>query len=338
MANDSPINQAIDSLGKYIDHEAFPPKFVHILHLFATQYLQICYDHSPLFPEAFERLKQYLHFVRENAENPFPFEPYHTAVRTPFDYYRFAIEMVAALVDTNHSSLLGEKTVETIEQQLAAKENVILLANHQSEADPQALAILLQKKYPTLAKTMIFVAGDRVTTDPIAIPFSMGCNLLCIFSKRHIENPPEKKEAKLAHNQKTMRVLRSLLEQGGACIYVAPSGGRDRKNGSGAVEVAPFDGDSIELFYLISKKAKRPTHFYPLSLATYGILPPPPAIEKELGEVRTVNWCPIHAHFLEEIDMENFPGSDIPEKEKRRVARSKYIHSLVKKAHDSLIA
>ena len=36
---------------------------------------------------------------------------------------------------------------------------------------------------------MIMVAGDRVTTDVVAVPFSKGRNLLCIFSKKHIENP-----------------------------------------------------------------------------------------------------------------------------------------------------
>ena len=40
---------------------------------------------------------------------------------------------------------------------------------------------------------MIFVAGERVITDPLAIPFSMGSNLLCIYSKRYIDHPPEKK-------------------------------------------------------------------------------------------------------------------------------------------------
>jgi glycerol-3-phosphate O-acyltransferase len=30
------------------------------------------------------------------------------------------------------------------------------------------------------------VAGDRVTTDLLAMPFSMGRNLLCIFSKKHV--------------------------------------------------------------------------------------------------------------------------------------------------------
>ena len=53
--------------------------------------------------------------------------------------------------------------------------------------------VLLDPEVPGFAEDTIFVAGDRVTTDLLAQPFSMGRNLLCIFSKKHIENPPEQK-------------------------------------------------------------------------------------------------------------------------------------------------
>jgi glycerol-3-phosphate O-acyltransferase len=43
--------------------------------------------------------------------------------------------------------------------------------------------------------------------------------------------------------------------------YVAPSGGRDRPNQEGIVEVAPFDPQSIEMFNLMAKKSTRPTFF-----------------------------------------------------------------------------
>jgi glycerol-3-phosphate O-acyltransferase len=51
-----------------------------------------------------------------------------------------------------------------------------------------------------LASKIVFVAGHRVTTDPVAIPFSIGCNLLCIFSKKYIEVPPELKASKQQRN------------------------------------------------------------------------------------------------------------------------------------------
>ena len=60
--------------------------------------------------------------------------------------------------------------------------------------------------------------------------------------------------------------MSSLLSEGGKVIYVAPSGGRDRKNLNDKIVVAPFDPQSIEMFSLMARKAKKPTHFYPLSL------------------------------------------------------------------------
>ncbi len=47
---------------------------------------------------------------------------------------------------------------------------------------------------------MVHVAGDRVTTDPVAVPFSKGRNLLCIYSKRHMNNPPELASKKKMRN------------------------------------------------------------------------------------------------------------------------------------------
>ena len=84
----------------------------------------------------------------------------------------------------------------SLHTQVKDGDNVVLFANHQSEADPQIFSVLLDPKYPGFAEQTIFVAGDRVTTDLLAGPFSMGRNLLCIFSKKHIENPPELKSEK----------------------------------------------------------------------------------------------------------------------------------------------
>ena len=64
----------------------------------------------------------------------------------------------------------------------------------------------------------IFVAGDRVQTDAIAVPFSMGRDLLCIYSKKHIENPPELKGEKSKHNRLVMKTMAKLFKEGGKCI------------------------------------------------------------------------------------------------------------------------
>jgi glycerol-3-phosphate O-acyltransferase len=238
------------------------------------------------------------------------------------------------LIDGKHSRVEGLKILDQIQTYLQNKENVILLANHQTEGDPQAINVLLEKTHPTIGQSMIFVAGERVITDPLAIPFSLGCNLLCIYSKRYIDVPPQEKEAKQLHNQKTMQKMSRLLEEGGKIIYVAPSGGRDRKR-NGVIEVAPFDANSVEMFYLMAKKSKMTTHFIPLTLATYELLPPPDTVQVDLGERREAKRTPIHMAFSPPFNMEQeFPGS----KQEKREARAKAIWEIVCKQHKLFVS
>lgn len=279
--------------------------------------------------KALEKILLFLKLLKEEIHRPFQFELYHKKIRSPFDYYRFGLDFVALLIEEEKSVVFGENNLRKIEEALRKKENVVLLANHQTEPDPQAIAILLEKKFPLLAESIIYVAGERVVTDPLAIPFSMGCDLLCIYSKRYIDHPIEQKSEKQLHNKSTMELMSRLLKEGGKIIYVAPSGGRDRKNSLGKVEVAPFDPDSIEMFYLMAKKSKQPTHFYPLSLSTYELFPPPETIQKELGEARLAKRVPVFLSFLDEFDMEDFPGSEAADKIQRRKQRSDAIYRLV---------
>jgi hypothetical protein len=46
--------------------------------------------------------------------------------------------------------------------------------------------------------------------------------LLCIHSKKHIKNPPEKIAEKQAQNLESMKALGSLTSQGGSVFWVAP--------------------------------------------------------------------------------------------------------------------
>jgi glycerol-3-phosphate O-acyltransferase len=75
----------------------------------------------------------------------------------------------------------------------------------------------------------------------------------------------------------------------------------------------------------MAKKAKTPTHFYPMALATYDLLPPPQTIQIELGEARQAQRGPIHLCIGPAIDMEHFPGYDLPSKHERRQARADHI-------------
>src|SRR3989344_7692107 len=268
-------------MDRKLTHDHFPPKTQKILEGFFDSYQKIT-------KQDVEILKTFRKLLEKQLKNPFQFEPYHKKVRSPFDYYQFGLDFVRPLIDLSHSRVTGLENLKKIDDQLHKQENVILLANHQTETDPLAISILLENSHPHIGEKIIYVAGERVITDPLAIPFSMGCDLLCIYSKRYIDHPLELKAQKQLHNKHTMQQMSGLLQEGGKIIYVAPSGGRDRKNAQGKIDVAPFDAASIEMFHLMAKKAKHPTFFMPFALYTYDLFPPPDTIQRELGEGRIV--------------------------------------------------
>jgi len=299
-----------------------------ILRGFLDEYKREVGAHSD-FLKVLPALYLFFSSMIDQLKTPYPFSSYHKKVREPTDYYQMGLDIFRPLIDFSRSKLHGKENLSLIEKQLKNKENVIFLANHQTEVDPQLIDLLLHDEYPQIAEEMIFVAGERVLTDPSAIPYSLGRNLLCIYSKKYVDNPPEKMAEKKAHNASTMMKLGELLSEGGKAIYVAISGGRDRKSSDGTIIPAAFDPSSVEIFNLIAKKAKQKTHFHPLTLSTYDILPPPTEGHAELGEVRTTKYSPIEISFGIEIDMENFPGSDVQNKKERRKLRSDFIHKII---------
>lgn len=287
-------------------------------------------EHTPI-------LLRFLEMVEEQLSAPYSFGLFHEAIREPYDYYQFGLDFLRPLVIFSKSKLIGEEYLQEIIARLDEGENVILLANHQTEPDPQAISLLLERQYPEFAEQMIFVAGHRVTTDPLCIPFSMGRNLLCIYSKKHVEHDQDTKQEKLRHNQRTMQMMGQLLSEGGKVIYVAPSGGRDRLNSEGVVEVAPFDPQSVEMFRLIANASGKTTHFYPLSLATYSLLPPPVSVNKELGEERYTEATPIHMAFGAECDMRIFEDEQNLTKKEKREKRAYSIWQTVEQNYHQLI-
>ncbi len=314
-------------IAHYLKEGSIPPKHVDILEKFYLGYQQAISSQKDSHEKPFLDL---LDLIKQQCLEPFVFQPYHKHLRKPFDYYQFGIDLMKPLVDMPNSTVHGLEHLKNITASLEKGKNAIFLANHQVEADPQVISILLESSYPKFAEEMIFVAGERVITDPLAVPFSMGRNLLCIFSKRYIDQPPEQKMKKQLHNKRTMELMSELLSEGGKAIYVAPSGGRDRPNAAGIVEIAAFDPQSIEMLYLMAGRAGHPTHFYPLALKSYGLLPPPETIQVELGEARIAKRADIHLAFGPRIDMENFPGCDSTDKHARRSKRAAYIWSLVR--------
>ena len=325
--------QKLDSLSR---DGTMPFMLTHVLTKFYQSYATAVAKNHHSIEEYEPVLLLFLDLVQKQLKNPYPFESYHEHILSPVNTYQFGLDLLRPLVIFESSKLLGRDNLEKMIGQLKSGHNVILFANHQTEPDPQAISLLLEKNYPKFAEEMIFVAGHRVITDPLAAPFSMGRNLLCIFSKKHIDADPEKKEEKLLQNQKTMKKMAQLLAEGGKCIYVAPSGGRDRPNVQGIVEVARFDPQSIELFHLIAQQSGTPTHFFPLALSTYHLLPPPNSVEKALGERRQAQCTPIHLAFGSEIDMDHFPGSDLKDKRQKRRARADAIWEEVKRLYNKL--
>merc|ERR1711871_1588217 len=195
------------------------------------------------------------------------------------------------------------------------------------------------------------VAGDRVTTDLLAGPFSMGRNLLCIFSKKHIENPPELKSEKSRHNRNVMKQMQRMFNEGGKIIWVAPSGGRDRADETGRFRVAPFDPKSIEMFRLMADKSGNPTHFYPLSMLTYPICPPPIAVGGAVGEQHFVKHSPAALAFGDEVDLSlfevgcmapsvGFPANCDPlaDREESREALTAYLENEVRVNYEEIYA
>jgi glycerol-3-phosphate O-acyltransferase len=328
--------QFLQVLDEAIFQNKLPQELGTIIRDYSFSYVRGIQQAQGDLQKADEILKRHLGYVIEQCAAPYIFPSYHVAHRSPIDYMQFGIDFMEPLVMKDQSFVKNLERVDTIQQQLRAGENVILFGNHQIEPDPQAIVIMLKDTHPDVAEKMIFVAGHRVTTDPFGIPFSLGCNLLCIYSKKHIENPPEKKEEKLLYNQRTMNAMKELLAEGGHCIYVAPSGGRDRPNEQGDLVPADFDPRSIEMFRLMAKQSHRPTHFYPLALSTYGLMPPPPRTFDKIAEPRTSNYSPIRICFGEELSLDNMPGMEGLDKHQCREVRAKCVWEIVNRDYKAI--
>mmetsp|Transcript_140778 Transcript_140778/g.259223 ORF Transcript_140778/g.259223 Transcript_140778/m.259223 type:complete len:426 (+) Transcript_140778:56-1333(+) len=338
-----------DKLEKASEKYDIPEKYMVIMKSLFTSYMTEVYKAGNDVDYYENILSTIFKKVLENAKEPYKFPPYHQAIREPFDYYNLGSEFLTGVVSKEGSEVIGESKLAEIQQHVKNGDNVVLLANHQSEADPQIFSVLLDPIVPGFAESTIFVAGDRVTTDILAQPFSMGRNLLCIFSKKHIANPPELKSQKTRHNRMVMKEMQKLFTDGGKVIWVAPSGGRDRKGEDGNYKVAPFDPKSVEMFRLMADKAGRKTHFYPLSMVTHFIAPPPDSVGGAIGEERKVMYGPAGLNFGDEVDLEkfaagcvveNFPADCDPtqEREALRNALSEHVHSIVEENYKGLEA
>lgn len=257
-------------------------------------------------------IKYGLQYGMPNSPEHYTFDVSHQAVRGDqdafgnVDFYKFGCAFFHSCMDltSSETNVLGGDNLKKCMEQIEAGENVIFFANHQSEADPQVVSSCLDLAgYAVLAQDLIYVAGHKVTTDPLAIPFSMGRNLICIHSKKHIDADPDTKPVKQRQNLKAMGSLLTSLKKGGSCIWVAPSGGRDRRDvETGEVPLAPFDSKTIDMFRLMGNKSKVPTHYYTFAMVSYDLCPPPDFVEAGVGESRNVRFVPVGVSIGEELE------------------------------------
>lgn len=222
------------------------------------------------------------------------------------DFYEWGSEFFRGLMDEEDSMLMGMDNLKQAIEQAEKGENVVFFANHQSEADPQVVTVLLERAgFGKAAENFYYVAGHKVTTDALAIPFSMGRNLICIHSKKHIDADPDTKGVKNRQNLQAMSGMLERLKAGGCILWVAPSGGRDRRDlESGKTPIAPFDSKTIDMFRLMGSKSKKPTHYYPFAMVSYEVCPPPDFVEAGVGEKRNFRFTPVGINVGTELNSE----------------------------------
>jgi glycerol-3-phosphate O-acyltransferase len=324
------------------------PKMLDPLLHFVEEYFSACCEASLAGDESITAESTALNMqsavqygLKHGTTDKYTFGVTHTALRgkdpesedgNTIDFYKFGCDFFRPAMNSEASSVLGLDALKKAEEQLAAGENVVFFANHQSEADPQVMSVMLEKAgMNKMAEDLVYVAGHKVTTDTLAIPFSMGRNLICIHSKKHIDADADSKPIKQRQNLMAMNGMLKLLKKGGTSIWVAPSGGRDRREiGVDRVPLAPFDQKTIDMFRLMGNKSKVPTHYYAVSMISYDLCPPPDFIEAGVGEQRNVRYVPVGIAVSDEL--ENVGGVE------SRHLFTEHAFEVCEKGYDDLIA
>lgn len=109
--------------------------------------------------------------------------------------------------------------------------------------------------------------------------------MICVHSKKHLASNSEGLDQQRRENLLAMQALQQLFQQGGAFVWVAPSGGRDRANEHGVyARPDPFDSKTVQSFSVLAKRAKdtsgKETLFCPLAIYTAPICPPPKEVSQ----------------------------------------------------------
>ncbi|KAK9144241.1 hypothetical protein Sjap_004144 [Stephania japonica] len=269
-----------------------------------------------------------------DIEDPFTFSPHHKGIREPFDYYRFGQNYIQPLIDFRRSFVGNVSLFHEMEDKLREGHNVILISNHQTEADPAVIASLLESTNPYIAENLTYVAGDRVITDPLSKPFSMGRNLICVYSKKHMYDSPEQIEMKRRSNTRSLKEMATLLRGGSQIIWIAPSGGRDRPDPlTGQWFPESFDVSSVDNVRRLSDHSGVPGHVYPLALLCYDIMPPPAKVEKDIGEQRMISFHGVGLSVASEIKFSDVAAEIADPDEAKEAFSLALYHSVIQQYH-----
>ena len=77
----------------------------------------------------------------------------------------------------------------------------------------------------------------------------------------------------MKQNLTTLKEMQGLLNRGGALIWIAPAGGRDRRKPDGTLIPDEFDPQAVEMMRKLgTKKTSAKTHFYPLAMVQHNCL------------------------------------------------------------------
>ncbi|CAI7723349.1 glycerol-3-phosphate 1-O-acyltransferase, putative [Plasmodium vivax] len=266
---------------------------------FLKNYFDEMKRHKTCPPQIFlENFLQYIESFKKYRYYTFP-----NVHRYDEALHEWSLQFWSQLIDKENSKFRGTEHIDKMKKWVEQGHNIIIFSNHHIEADANIIKYFFDiHNGSNISRKIIFIGGHKIRADPLSRPFSVSANLLCIYSKKYIENPPHLREEKILFNHKSLNALKNLLTEGRNIIWLAPSGGRDRKDPHGNIKISPFDPKIIQTFYIFAKRAKIKTHFLGLALNTYNICPPPNTVDvDEIEKQRSCAYSPVGVNLGEDI-------------------------------------
>ncbi|GAW83389.1 glycerol-3-phosphate 1-O-acyltransferase [Plasmodium gonderi] len=293
---------------------------------FLKKYFGEMKKYKPCSPQNF--LENFLKYIE--AFKKYRYYTFPNVHKYDETLYEWSIEFWSQLIDKKNSKFIGIQNIDKIKNWIQQGHNVIIFSNHHIEADANILKYYFHiHNAQNISRRIIFIGGHKIRSDPLSRPFSVSANLLCIYSKKYIENPPHLREEKILFNHKSLNALKNLLTEGRNIIWLAPSGGRDRKGPDGNIKISPFDPKIIQTFYIFAKRAKVKTHFIGLALNTYNICPPPNTVDvDEIEKQRSCSYSPVGLNLGEDL-FDAYPHID-------EKVIAKYLYTYVNKLYSDI--